>query len=178
MLRASQPLQRFSERNEQGRQVLEYVPGSLWHNNGPHTLTELRRVGGIIRALHRDAASFQVPEGAQWNTRYQLDQQEIICHNDLAPWNLVCGPERWVFIDWDASAPATRLWDLAWSSISFPPFEPGCDLRASAAAMHALLTGITLSRPDTVSSSDLWSQEPERSAASSLRELRRASNLG
>ena len=60
--------------DEQGRQVLEYVPGPLWHDNGTHTHTELRRVGGIIRALHRDAALFQVPEGAQWNTRYQLDQ--------------------------------------------------------------------------------------------------------
>ena len=130
--------------DERGRQVLEYVPGSLWHTSGTHSPTELRRIGGIIQALHRAAVSFQVPEGAQWNTRYQLKQPDIICHNDLAPWNLVCGPGRWTFIDWDAAGPATRLWDLAWSSISFPPFEPGCDLSAAASAMHALLGGYGL----------------------------------
>ncbi len=132
--------------DEQGRQILEYVPGPLWHNSGTHSQTELRRVGAIIRAFHRAAVSFQMPEGAQWNTRYQQNKQDIICHNDLAPWNLVCGPDRWIFIDWDGAAPATRLWDLAWSSISFPPFEPGCDLRASAVAMHALLNGYGLDK--------------------------------
>lgn len=132
--------------DEQGRQVLEYVPGPLWHNSRTHTQTDLRRVGAIIRALHQAAVSFQVPEEAQWNTHYQLNKQDIICHNDLAPWNLVCGPDRWVFIDWDAAAPATRLWDLAWSSISFPPFERGCDLEIAATAMHSLLDGYGLDR--------------------------------
>ena len=130
--------------NEQGRQILEYMPGTLWHDSPTHSHTELRRVGSIIHALHRASASFQEPIGAEWNTRYQLDNQEIVCHNDLAPWNLVCGFDRWVFIDWDAAAPATRLWDLAWSSICFPPFEPRCDLKASAVAMHSLLSGYGL----------------------------------
>ncbi len=132
--------------DQQGRQILEYVPGSLWHHSRSHSKAELRRVGGIIQALHQAAVSFQVPKEAQWNRRYQLNDHEIICHNDLAPWNLVCGPDRWTFIDWDAAAPATRLWDLAWSSISFPLFEPECDLGACATAMHALLNGYGLGK--------------------------------
>lgn len=32
--------------------------------------------------------------------------------------NLLVG-ERWVFIDWDAAAPSTRLWDLAYSAQAF-----------------------------------------------------------
>ena len=130
----------------QGRQVLEFVHGPLWNSGGPHTQTDLRHVGTIIRTLHDAAASFQRPEGAQWNVRYEPDEPELICHNDLAPWNLVCGAARWVFIDWDAAAPATRLWDLAWASISFPPFEPDCDLPRAATAMHALLEGYRLQR--------------------------------
>ncbi len=54
------------------------------------------------------------------------------------------GDESWKFIDWDATAPSTALWDLAWSCISFPPFEPNCDLDAAASAMHALLSGYEL----------------------------------
>lgn len=27
--------------------------------------------------------------------------------------------DRWVFIDWDASAPSTRLWDLAYAAQAF-----------------------------------------------------------
>ncbi|MGJ9407362.1 hypothetical protein ACHABQ_13685 [Nesterenkonia aurantiaca] len=27
--------------------------------------------------------------------------------------------ERWVFIDWDAAAPSTRLWDLAYAAQAF-----------------------------------------------------------
>lgn len=130
--------------DEQGRQVLEYVPGPLWHDSRTHTQTDLRRVGAIIRALHEAAISFHAPENAQWNTRYQVSRKDLICHNDLAPWNLVCGSDRWVFIDWDGAAPATRLWDLAWSSISFPSFEPGCNLEKAAGAMYALLEGYDL----------------------------------
>jgi hypothetical protein len=121
--------------DEQGRQILEFVDGPTWQSGAPHTEAELHRVGTLIRTLHDTAVSFQAPEWAQWNVRYEPDEHDLICHNDLAPWNLICGADQWVFIDWDAAAPATRLWDLAWASISFPPFEPECDLPKAARAM-------------------------------------------
>ncbi len=99
--------------DNQGRQVWEYIPGSLWHTSKSHTPADLRRVGALIRDLHEAAASFHAPEDARWNRRYGRDEHDLVCHNDLAPWNLVCGETRWTFIDWDAAAPATRLWDLA-----------------------------------------------------------------
>jgi hypothetical protein len=37
----------------------------------------------------------------------------------------------WTFIDWDNAVPGTRLWDLAWATISFPPVAPSSDLSVS-----------------------------------------------
>ncbi|KAA6462982.1 aminoglycoside phosphotransferase family protein [Acidobacteria bacterium AB60] len=130
--------------DDEGRQVWEYVSGPLWHDGKTHSSSDLRRVGAIIRELHEAAASFEMPESARWNMRYARNDHELVCHNDLAPWNLVCGEDRWVFIDWDGTAPATRLWDLAWSSLSFPPFEPEGDLAAAAGGLRALLDGYGL----------------------------------
>lgn len=130
--------------DDHGRQVWEYRPGPLWASHKTHTRSDLFRVGTLIATLHRAAASFRIPHEAQWNHRYQFSEQELICHNDLAPWNLVCGDTEWTFIDWDAAGPATSLWDLAWACISFPAFEAGCDLLHSAEAMRSLLDGYGL----------------------------------
>lgn len=129
--------------DEEGRQVLEFVPGPMW-NDSPRGRDDLYRVGMMIRALHTAAASFAPFDGAEWDAHSKPTGNELVCHNDLAPWNLVCAPERWVFIDWDASAPSTPLWDLAWSAISFPAFVPECNLEDVTPAMSALLDGYGL----------------------------------
>jgi Ser/Thr protein kinase RdoA (MazF antagonist) len=104
-------------RDERGRQVIEFVPGQLaMHRN--LTLVELRRVGAIVRAIHEASADFVPARDAVWETAIPAPSAEFVCHNDLAPWNLIVG-DRWVFIDWDAAAPSTRLWDLAYAAQAF-----------------------------------------------------------
>ena len=49
-----------------------------------------------------------------------------------------------MFIDWDNAAPGTRLWDLAWSAISFPPVEVDCDLALVGKAIRAIGNGYGL----------------------------------
>lgn len=105
-------------RDEQGRQVTEFIPGQLALESAPLTHAQLGRVGALVRAIH-DASMTFAPDGeAVWSTAIPAPGTELICHNDLAPWNLIIG-DRWVFIDWDAAAPSTRLWDLAYSAQAF-----------------------------------------------------------
>ena len=105
-------------RDEQGRQVVEFVPGSLAIDLPRLTADEFRRVGSMIRGIHDASARYVPADDAVWRTAIAAPGADLVCHNDLAPWNLVIA-ERWVFIDWDAAAPSTRLWDLAYAAQSF-----------------------------------------------------------
>jgi tRNA A-37 threonylcarbamoyl transferase component Bud32 len=104
--------------DEKGRQVTEFIPGRLALDSDPLTHSELGRVGAMVRAIHDASESFTPDPDASWITAIPSPGEELICHNDLAPWNLIIG-ERWTFIDWDAAAPSTRLWDLAYAAQAF-----------------------------------------------------------
>lgn len=65
-------------------------------------------IGSMVRAIHDASESFVPSPDAQWTTAIPAPGDDLICHNDLAPWNLMIG-DRWAFIDWDAAAPSTRL---------------------------------------------------------------------
>lgn len=123
-------------RDKQGRQVVEYVPGQLAQQTTPLDLRGLTRVGKIIRAIYDASEGFSPSGPVTWDAAVAAPGAELICHNDLAPWNLVVG-DRWVFIDWDAAAPSTRLWDLAYAAQAFTlqdtteiPEQAGRRLRA------------------------------------------------
>ena len=105
-------------RDEQGRQVTEFIPGRLALDSNPLTLSELHRAGALVRAIHDASETFTPAPGASWSTAIPSPGEDLICHNDLTPWNLIIG-ERWTFIDWDAAAPSTRLWDLAYAAQAF-----------------------------------------------------------
>lgn len=125
-------------RDEQGRQVWEFVPGALAETG--LTRPELHRVGAMVRAIHDASAGFEVPTGATWDSAIPAPGDELVCHNDLAPWNLVTG-ERWVFIDWDAAAPSTRLWDLAYAAQAFTLNDPSRSPADAAADLAAFVDG-------------------------------------
>jgi Phosphotransferase enzyme family len=133
-------------RDEAGRQVLEYIPGPMAGSLPPLPLHGLHRVGRLIRRLHDAAASFQPPADAPWDVVIPPDRGDLICHHDLAPWNLVCGTNRWVFIDWDGAGPGSRLWDLAYAAHGFVPLAPGGDPAADGPRLRALADGYGLDR--------------------------------
>lgn len=123
-------------RDEHCRQVQEFVPGTLAIDHLPLPTSVLFEVGALVRAIH-DASEHFVPDPhAVWETAISAPGNDLVCHNDLAPWNLIMG-DRLVFIDWDSSAPSTRLWDLAYaaqtfvlSDVSIPPGQAAQSLGA------------------------------------------------
>lgn len=124
--------------------MVEYVPGVMADALPPMTAAELRRLGRLIRELHDSLADFRAPEGAAWDVAIPADREDLVCHHDLAPWNLVIDGDRWVFIDWDGAGPGSRLWDLGYAAHAFVPMnhhgEPGAD----GVRLRALVDGYGL----------------------------------
>lgn len=132
-------------RDELGRLVLEYVPGELAMDRGPLDPELLRRVGAVVRTIHEASTGLPLPEA--WEVLLPADQPDLLCHNDLAAWNLVIDGERLVFIDWDGSGPSTRLWDLAYAAISFGQLFADEDVDVAAARLISFLEGYDADEP-------------------------------
>ncbi|TDV48943.1 phosphotransferase [Actinophytocola oryzae] len=129
-------------RDDQGRQVLEYIPGTV--GDLPETNHELHRVGRLIRDLHDALQDFSPPPDARWHVVIPPDREDLVCHHDLAPWNLVRAHNRWVFIDWDGAGPGSRLWDLAYAAQSFVSMTRTSDPHTDAPRLRALADGYGL----------------------------------
>lgn len=142
-------------RDERGRQVLEYVPGHIAHERAPMDAAGLRRVGRLIRDLHDALADFAAPPDAHWDVVIPPDSADLICHNDLAPWNLVLGADRWVIIDWDGAGPGSRAWDLDYAVTGFVPFEPHGDPEQDAPRLQALIDGYGLNSQERLELVDM-----------------------
>jgi hypothetical protein len=125
--------------DERGRLVLEWVPGEIAAARGPLDPALLRRVGRLVRAIHDASGVLPVP--GDWEVLLPADEPDLLCHNDLAAWNLVIDGDRLVFIDWDGAGPSTRLWDLAYAAISFGHLFPDQDPLQAAQRLVAFLDG-------------------------------------
>ncbi|MBP2216903.1 phosphotransferase [Arthrobacter sp. CAN_C5] len=120
--------------------MVEYVDGDLALNELPLTTDTLTRVGQMVRQIHDASKAFPLPAQDDWNLPLPVEAPDLMCHNDLAPCNLVIG-ERWVFIDWDGAGPSTRLWDLAYAAQSFGSLFDGQPVDESAAKLKAFVDG-------------------------------------
>lgn len=125
-------------RDAPGRQVVEFVPGIPAPNDRPLPGDALREIGRRIRRIHDVAETFQVSPEKTWNTLIPVESPELVCHNDLAPWNLVKGRQP-AFIDWEGAGPSTRLWDLAYAAQSFAFFNDGQDPGEAASRLRVLV---------------------------------------
>jgi Ser/Thr protein kinase RdoA (MazF antagonist) len=116
--------------DELGREVLDYIEGEVVHPQHRYLIDPdeaLAQVAITIRRFHDAVSGFAGAERFAWSDRGSdpSGASEILCHNDLAPWNLIRSTQdRWVFIDWDFAAPGRRSWDISFALLSLVPLMP------------------------------------------------------
>ncbi len=124
---------RFLGLDEQGREILSYLPGktqekdNLLRHPCMRSDETLADAACFMRKLHDISAGFlpQALDGGWGNPDYPQDKPETICHNDAAGWNFVFVSDRIAgLFDFDTACPGTRMWDLTLPVFSFVPLTP------------------------------------------------------
>jgi len=113
--------------DEQGRQMLTYLPGEMIGDRMPwpawvYADSTLVQVGRWIRRIHDATAIFVPPKDERWFTGRTMQPGWIVGHQDAAPYNAVMDGDRLVgFFDWDTASPSAREDDLAFSALLWVP---------------------------------------------------------
>jgi len=116
-------------RNEftEGREILSFIEGNTpeFPNRGWRfrSAPALGAIARMVRAFHDAVEGFVPPADAKWRGIVgSPGGNEVICHNDLGPFNTVFRRAVPVaIIDWDNAAPGRRLWDIACALWRFAP---------------------------------------------------------
>lgn len=151
---------RFLGIDEEGREMLSFLPGEVGHYPLPAALwsdNTLIATARFLRRYHDVTANFMPPADAIWQFVYPDTQRhEVICHNDVAPYNIVYQNNLpSALIDFDTAGPGPRLWDIAYAlyrcaPLSYAPDmqEQGLtDLRWQAQRLHLFCTAYGLQSP-------------------------------
>ena len=122
--------------DEQGREILTYLPGQTVGADVPwpdwtRSEATLRGVGRLLRSYHEAVAGFAQPPGTTWRlSDARAGAGEIVCHNDVAPYNLVLRDDgSLAIIDWDVASPGTPAFDLAFTACAFAPMHAAEECR-------------------------------------------------
>jgi Ser/Thr protein kinase RdoA (MazF antagonist) len=153
--------------DQQGREMLTYLDGATI-TNGEVPLFE---IGAMIGAFHAATAGTSL-----------AGKREVVCHQDIAPWNTVHRQGRLIgLIDFDGAAPGDRLDDIAYAAWTFLDIGSS-DASVVTIGLRDLQDGYGL--PDRVGLSDAvirqqqrvlaWRQRMAESAADpAIREMSR-----
>jgi hypothetical protein len=139
--------------DEQGRQMLSYLPGEVIGGREPWPAwvreeSTLVQVGQWLRRVHDATADFTPPAGERWFIDRTMQPGWIVGHQDAAPYNAVMDGGRLVgFFDWDIAFPSPREEDLGYSALLWVPLtapdpgeQPGPDhVRDLSRRLHLLL---------------------------------------
>jgi hypothetical protein len=126
---------RFLGTDQQGREILSYIEGEtgsyplqsyMWSDEN------LEVVARLLRRYHDVTAGYIPPRDACWQFVYPDSRQhEVICHNDVAPYNMVYRDRKpLALIDWDTAGPGPRVWDIAYAAYRLVPLSYTPDMQA------------------------------------------------
>jgi len=103
------------------------LPAYMWSD------ASLVAAARLLRRCHDAVGTFVPSEDAEWiYSRGRPSEGQLVCHNDIAPYNTVFRNEEPVaFIDWDLAGPAEPLSDIAHAVIYFVPIGPDEDVEAA-----------------------------------------------
>jgi hypothetical protein len=126
---------RFLGLDDRGREILTFLPGEVGHDPRPEWMWSddvLDAVARLLRRYHDATVGFVPPAGAYWRMVYpDPTRHEVVCHNDVAPYNLVFRERQPVALfDFDFAGPGPRVWDLAYAAYRFVPLSNEPDVRA------------------------------------------------
>lgn len=111
-----------------GREIVQFLPGTVPNYPMPAYVWEERTLvdaARMLRSLHDATIGYRDPD-THW--RQPLHEPvEVVCHNDVAPYNMVFRDGRLAgLIDFDMASPGSRLWDLAYLAYRLAPLsDPG-----------------------------------------------------
>lgn len=110
---------KFLGYDELEREVLALIPGRAGFAPVSADIASdeaLVSAAAVLRRFHDASVDFDMTGNWSDTHRDPVAVAEVICHNDLAPFNLVYENSSVVgIIDWDLSAPGRRIWDVAYA---------------------------------------------------------------
>lgn len=112
---------RFLGMDEQGRDILTFLPGHVPLGEGRFTDPQLAAAARLLRAFHEATVDFPPVQSVG---------AEVMCHNDWTPANTVLMDGLPTgMIDFDTARPGTRLWDVTysawtWLDLGDPDWDP------------------------------------------------------
>jgi phosphotransferase family enzyme len=126
---------RFLGLDRQGREILTFIEGEVGHYPLQQYMwsdENLMEVAHLLRRYHDATVGYSAPDGASWQFEYpDRHQHEIICHNDVAPYNMVYRDGKpQALIDFDTAGPGPRIWDIAYAVYRFVPLSYAQDMQA------------------------------------------------
>ena len=153
-------------RDHRGRQVLSFVAGEPALPPVPDGDDVLPELGRLLRRMHDAQAGFVPPADAQWHVAPlgpEPGGDDVICHNDLFPPNVIFRAGRPVaLIDWDLAIPAPRLYDVASAAVMWAPLAHderarvfGLPTRRKGKRVRLLCDGYGLARSERLTLLDV-----------------------
>jgi len=113
-----------------GREILSFIPGTTvgWSLPWPNLIRNeclLEEIGATTARYHRAVHDFRPATNVPWQSGPgELGTSEVVCHNDLAPYNIVVADGQVQgIIDWDLAAPGSALSELAFVAWQWVPLH-------------------------------------------------------